>query len=141
MLPVIRKRTYLPRIADDIFGDNFLNAFFSDGADYMIPAVNIKENEKHYSIELAAPGLNKEDFNINIEKNVLKISSEKENKNESENENYTRKEFSYSSFSRAFSIPESVDVEKIKASHKNGVLSIELPKHEESKLKKTVKIS
>ena len=143
MLPVVRKRSYSPRYSDTFFGNDLLSGFFSDGADYSVPAVNIKENGNSFDIEMAAPGLNKEDFNIKIEKNILTISSKIENKNETENEKFTRKEFSFKSFSRSFSIPETVDFDKIKATHKNGVLTLELPKLDEAKVKKakTIKIS
>ena len=141
MLPVVKKRTYFPHMADEFFNNRFLSNYFSDGADYMTPKVNIKENENQFEIELAAPGVNKEDFNINIDKDVLQISTEKEEKNEKEKADYKRKEFSYNSFSRSFSIPDSIDVNKIKASHINGILKIELPKKAETKVKKSIKIS
>jgi len=143
MLPVMRKRVLFPTYNDDFFGRNSLSSFFSDGADYNVPAVNIKENEKGFDIEVAAPGLSKSEFKINLEKNVLTVSSEKEANKEVEQDNFTRKEFSYNSFSRSFSIPETIDTEKIKASHKNGILKIELPKQEEAKLKhkQEIKIS
>ena len=137
MLPVIRKSAYLPHRENNFFGRDFLSTFFSDGADYSVPAVNIKENENNFDIELAAPGLNKKDFSINLEKDVLTVSSEKEVNNESENENYMRKEFGFSSFKRSFSVPETVNTEKIKASFKNGILNIELPKMDEAKIKQT----
>jgi len=135
MLPVMRKRVLFPTYNDDFFGRNSLSSFFSDGADFSVPAVNIKENDKNFEIEVAAPGLSKEDFQVNLEKTVLTVSSEKEVKNETEKDNFMRKEFSYNSFSRSFSIPETIDMEKIKASHKNGILTIELTKQEEAKLK------
>jgi len=135
MLPVIKKRVLFPTYNDDFFGRNSFSSFFSDGADYAVPAVNIKENDKQFEIEVAAPGLSKQDFKINVEKNILTVSSEKEVTEETEKENFMRKEFGYNAFSRSFSIPESVDMEKIKASHKNGILKIELPKQEETKLK------
>lgn len=143
MLPVMRKRVLFPTFNDDFYGRNSLSSFFSDGADYSVPAVNIKENDKNFEIEVAAPGLNKGDFKINIEKNILTVSSEKEVKEETEKDNFMRKEFGYNSFTRSFSIPESIDLEKIKASHKNGILKIELPKQEEAKLnsKREIKIS
>ncbi len=135
MLPVMRKRVLFPTYNDDFFGKNSLSSFFSDGADYSVPAVNIKENDKNFEIEVAAPGLSKEDFKVNVEKNILTVSSEKEVNNETEKDNFMRKEFGYNSFSRSFSIPETINMEKIKASHKNGILTIDLPKLEEDKLK------
>ena len=143
MLPVIRKRIYFPHVGDDFFGKDFLSTFFSDGADYSVPAVNIKENENNFEIDLAAPGVNKEDFSINLEKNILTISSGKEVDKEEKGENFMRKEFGFASFTRSFSVPESVNTERIKASHKNGILKIELPKMDEAKVKqlKSIKIS
>lgn len=143
MLPTIKKRVLFPTYNDDFLGRNSFSSIFSDGADYTVPAVNIKENDKNFEIEVAAPGLSKQDFKVNVEKNVLTVSSEKEVKNGDEKDNFTRKEFSYNSFTRSFSIPESVEMEKIKASHKNGILKIELPKLEEAKLnhKQEIKIS
>jgi HSP20 family protein len=135
MIPVLRKRVYLPFHRDDFFRENGLSSFFSDGADYNVPAVNIKENENQFEIEVAAPGLTKEDFKVKLDKNVLTVTSEKESKAEEERENFMRKEFNFNSFCRSFSVPEIVDVEKISASHKNGVLIIELPKHNEAKMK------
>jgi HSP20 family protein len=143
MLPVLKKRMYFPQFRDDYFGSEFLNSLFSDGADYRVPAVNIKENENQFEIELAAPGINKEDLKINLEKNILTISSEKESKKESDDKTFMRREFGFNSFCRSFSIPEFVNTESIQASLKNGVLIVELPKHTEEKLKssKAIKIS
>lgn len=104
------------------------------------PAANIKETEEGFKLELAIPGLEKKDVKINLENNVLSISSENVNQSE---ENYSRKEFAYQTFSRSFSLPKSVNVEKIKADHKNGILNISLPKKEEAKVKlsREIKIS
>ena len=135
MLPVLRKRVLFPTYNDDFFGRNSLSSFFSDGADYSVPAVNIKENDKNFEIEVAAPGLSKEDFKVSVEKNILTVSSKKGVNNETEKDNFMRKEFGYNSFSRSFSIPETINMEKIKASRKNGILTIDLPKMEEARLK------
>lgn len=143
MLPVLRKRAYSPFYRDDFFGNAIISSLFSDGADYSVPAVNIKETENHFEIEVAAPGLGKEDFKINLEKNILTVKSEKEVKKDEKSENYTRREFGYNSFCRSFSVPETVDVDKIKASHNNGILVIELPKSEKliNKLKREITVS
>jgi len=143
MLPVMRKRVYNPGYLNNYFGKDILTNFFSDGADYTVPAVNIKENENGYSIEVAAPGLNKEDFNIKIEKDVLTISSEMKNSKEESTESYMKREFGFQAFSRSFSIPESINQDKISASHNNGVLTLDLPKMDEAKMKKakTIKIA
>ncbi len=111
-----------------------------------VPAVNIKEEDEGYTVEVAAPGLAKEDFNVELDNNVLTISSKKEIRNEEKDEegNYTRREFSYTSFQRSFTLPgDVVDTDKINASYKDGVLHLSLPKREEAKPKpvKTIKIS
>ena len=92
---------------------------------------NVIENEDAFNLELSVPGNEKKDISINLENNVLTISSEKEEKNESENTNYTMREFTYTSFSRSFTLPKSVNSDKIKAGYENGILNITLPKKDE----------
>jgi HSP20 family protein len=108
-----------------------------------IPAVNIKENEKDFVLELAVPGRDKEDFKIEINENVLTISAENKTEQKVENENYTRREFSYSAFKRAFTLPETVNEESVKASYVNGLLKFTLPKKEEAlpKPKRMIELS
>jgi HSP20 family protein len=98
-----------------------------------IPAANIIENKDHYEVNLAVPGMKKEDFNIDVEGNVLTISAEKEEKKEEKDERYSRKEFSYTSFSRSFTLPDWVNKDKIDASYENGLLKVNLPKTEDAK--------
>lgn len=98
-----------------------------------VPAVNITENKDEFMVSLAIPGMKKEDFNIDIEGNMLTISSEKEESKEEKEEKYTRKEFNYSSFSRSFSLPDEVNMEKIDARYVDGVLKLSLQKKEEAK--------
>lgn len=99
------------------------------------PAVNIKENENEFTVDVAAPGMNKEDFQVNLENDILTISSERKENKEDTNGNYTRKKYSYMSFKRSFTLPEGiVDSEKIKATYKNGELKINIPKLEAAKL-------
>ena len=106
------------------------------------PAVNIRETDNSFVLEVAAPGFTKEDFNVNVENDLLTISANKETKKEEDEKGYTRREFSYSSFSRSFTLPDSVNAESIKGSYSNGILSVELPKKPEAaKVKKTVKVS
>ncbi|MFT4663725.1 MAG: HSP20 family protein [Polaribacter sp.] len=97
-----------------------------------MPAVNIKESADQYELEIAAPGMEKSDFQINIDQDVLTISSEKKTKTE-EGDKFTRREFSYGSFKRSFDLPETVDASKIAANYHNGVLAILIPKREEAK--------
>ena len=98
-----------------------------------MPAVNIIENGNHYNISLAAPGLKKDDFKIGVEGNMLTISSEKEERKEEKEEKFTRKEYSYSSFSRSFTLPEDVNQDAIDARYEDGILNITLPRREEAK--------
>jgi HSP20 family protein len=93
-----------------------------------MPAVNIKETNKDFNLEFAAPGFKKEDIKVSIDDNILTISAEKENEKQENSERYTRKEFSYNSFSRAFSLPESVSFDKIDANYTDGVLKLSIPK-------------
>lgn len=137
----------LPSTFPTFFGD-FFNDFVNDelmnrNVFKTVPAVNISENENGYAVELAAPGMNKDDFKLAVENNVLSISAEKKEENKQENDRYTRKEFSYSSFSRSFTMPEHVDTENIAAEYTNGVLKLTLPKKEEAKKKpvREIKIS
>ena len=98
-----------------------------------VPAANIVENKDNYEVSLAAPGMKKDDFNIDVEGNVLTISAEKEERREDVTERYSRKEFNYTSFSRSFTLPEWVNKDKIDASYENGLLRLHLPKTEEAK--------
>ncbi|HXB41049.1 MAG TPA: Hsp20/alpha crystallin family protein [Bacteroidia bacterium] len=99
-------------------------------------AVNIKEDEKNYHLEFAVPGFEKEEFKINFENQLLTISAEKKNEAKEENKNYTRREFAYNSFQRSFTLPESVQENSIKAEYKNGILTVNIPKKEETNKQK-----
>lgn len=142
MIPMLRNTRFLPGFNDDFFGKDFLADFFDSSKNKTIPEVNVLENKDGFKIEVAAPGLAKNDFKIEVDNNILTISSEKEVKNEDENEKFIRREFSYSSFKRTFSLPESVNQEKIKANHKDGILEINIPKRDKNKEKpkKEIKI-
>lgn len=98
-----------------------------------MPAVNVKENPDNYTVSLAAPGLKKDDFKIDVEGNMLTISCEKEEKGEEKDEKYTRKEYNYFSFSRSFTLPDDVKQDAIDARYEDGVLNIKLPRLEEAK--------
>ncbi|HOI31639.1 MAG: Hsp20/alpha crystallin family protein [Bacteroidales bacterium] len=100
----------------------------------MTPAVNIRENEEGFILEMAAPGMQKSDFKINLDNNVLTLSSEKLEEKEESNEKYSRREFNYGSFTRSFSLPKTINLDKIKADYKDGILSVNLPKREEAKV-------
>ncbi len=115
---------------------------FQHGAVQKSPAVNIVEKEDSYRIEVAAPGLDKGDFEVKVDKDLLTISATKEMEGEDKGEKYTRREFSYFSFARNFHLPESVNANDIKAQYENGVLHVTLAKKEEAKPApvKTIKI-
>ena len=131
-----RNENYLPS-----FFERFLNNDLSDwnltnfsGTNTSLPAVNVKETNDEFIIELAAPGMEKKDFKINFKNNVITIYSEREDKKEEKKDNYTRREFSYQSFQRAFTVPENAILsDKIEAAYNNGILEIKLPKREEVK--------
>lgn len=129
--------TTLPRLFDDfltrdLFDWSSNNFSFTNTT---IPAVNIIENSESFVVEMAAPGMKKDDFKIELDNEILKISSEKRDERElKEDERYTRREFSYQSFVRTFHLPKSVvDDNKIKAKYEDGVLRIMIPKKEEVK--------
>ena len=131
MLPARRNQYWLPSLFNDIFDDDFMN--YTPAKQFASPAVNIIENEKDYQIEVAAPGMSKEDFKVRLENdNELVISLEKKNEDKHEKKNYLRREFSYASFKQAFIIPDEVEAEGINAAMVDGVLKITLPKKEAS---------
>jgi HSP20 family protein len=126
--------------------NNLVNPFFNDvysllNDSYLnekvaarVPAVNIAETENEFEVELAVPGLNKEDFKINLEKNVLSVSAEKKTETTDENKKFTKREYSYNSFSRSFTLPESADQSKIEADYTAGILKLTIAKKEEAKI-------
>ncbi len=143
MLPTLRTRNTWPSLVEEFFNGEMFPKFFDAESRHSIPAVNILENRDEYRIDVAAPGLNKEDFRIQLENNVLNVSSEKEESREEKDERIMRKEFSYSSFNRSFTLPMTVNSEKIKATHKDGILQIVIPKKEEAREKpsREIKVS
>jgi len=138
---VKRHSNYLPTLVSDFWGEDLFPNFEQDRG--MTPAVNIIESNQDFKVEVAAPGLDKEDFKVHVEKNVLEISAEKKDEKEFQNQNYLRKEFNYSEFKRTFSLPSYVDADKIMATHKNGVLTVEIPKKDEARVnpKKQIVVS
>lgn len=133
MLPILR--TTWPNLVDELLGNDYLGEFFNGRTGINAPAVNIIEGKDDFRIEVAAPGLEKKDFVVNLENNVLTISSEKESKKEENEGKVMRREFSYNSFKRSFTLPNTVEGDKITAEHKEGILYISIPKREEAKVK------
>ena len=138
---VNRNEPTLPSLLNNGFSSFFNDDFIRQDMISSRPRVNIAEDEQAYSIELAAPGLSKEDFHIDLDKDILTISVEKETENKEENDRYTKREFSYNSFKRSFTVPETVDVDAIKGTYSNGILTISLPKNAEVKTKRAIEIS
>lgn len=140
----LAKISNYPTLFDRFFDDSFFDwstKNFSN-TNTTLPSVNIKDDVNSIKLEMAAPGLTKDDFNIELDNNLLTISSEKkEEKQDGEDGKYSRKEFSYQSFSRTFSIPDSADSEKISANYENGILNITIPKKEEAIPKPAKKIA
>ena len=132
---------FLPTVSDwfDDFFQKDLDVFSKFKS--TVPSVNVKEVDKFYIIELAAPGLTKADFDINIDNNIITISSGSEQKEEDTNENYTKREFCYSAFKRAFTLPDTANPEDIDAKYENGILEITITKKEEAQVKPKRKIN
>src|SRR6201996_4479007 len=124
--------TLLPGF-NDVFESIFNDTFFNDRLVSRVPAVNISESENNYHVELAAPGLKKEDFKLNLERNQLSISVEQSADQQDNQKNYSKREYSYSSFVRSFTLPESADHANIEASYTDGILRIDIAKREEAK--------
>jgi HSP20 family protein len=125
-----------PSLIDDFFGRdlfNWGNSNFSSTST-TVPSINIKETTDNYEVEVAAPGMDKNDFKVTLDDNLLTISSVKQNEQETVEDNYTRREFSYQSFQRSFELPKNVvDEENIKAHYDNGLLHLIIPKKEGAK--------
>jgi HSP20 family protein len=141
-MSIIKRNNSFPAmnsIFDDLFNRDLINwgLVNNSATNTTLPSVNIRENNDNFVVEMAAPGMTKEDFKIELDGNLLTISSEKEDRNEmKEGEKYTRQEFSYQSFQRSFQLPKDVvDADKIQAKYENGVLNLVIPKKEHAKQK------
>ena len=130
---MMRNSAWLPTVFNDIFDNTFVPK-----ANCTAPAINVKENDKAYTVELAAPGMKKEDFNVHINDEgnlIIKMEQKQENKEEDKNTRYLRREFSYTKFEQTLILPDDVKKEDISAKVDNGVLTVELPKVVEEKVK------
>lgn len=136
-MKLARFNNYHPSMFDNWFDTDLFNWEYNNHeAEATLPAVNIKENADAFKVEMAVPGFDKKDFKINLDHNVLTISSEKKVENEHKNgERYTCREYSYQSFSRSFTLPDAANGDKISAKYDNGILNVEIPKREEAKPK------
>jgi HSP20 family protein len=133
MMPVMRSNSWIPSVFGDLFDTDFVPK-----SNYTAPAINVKESEKAYTVELAAPGMKKEDFNVHINDEgnlIIKMESKQEHKEEDKNTRYLRREFSYSKYEQTLILPDDVKKDDIKAHVENGVLTVELPRVVEEKVK------
>lgn len=145
MNSLVRKNSLWPSTS---FFDDFLTRDLFDWSDRAseggtLPRVNISETNEDFRVEVAAPGMKKDDFHVELDNDMLVIQSEVSDSKENKSENYTRREFSYHSFRRSFYLPNTVEAERIEAKYKDGILSLVIPKKEEAKKKpvKTISIS
>lgn len=126
MLPIMHRNQWLPEVFNDFFNTDFMPKVNATA-----PAINVKESDKDYQVELAAPGLKKEDFSVNINDDgnlVIKMEKKEENKEENKATHYLRREFSFSKYEQTLILPDDVEKEEIRAKMENGVLTIDLPK-------------
>lgn len=146
----LKNRIGLPSLITDfltpssLFGRDFWEmdpAHLPNRLGFTLPTANIKETPKEFKVEIAAPGLNQKDFNIEIHNHTLKISAEKEQEETKHEEEYYQKEYSFHSFCRTFSLPENIKDDHVKAKYDSGVLSVTIPKEKETKIKPTRKIA
>jgi HSP20 family protein len=137
-MSLVKFSNQMPSLFDRFFENDMFdwsNRNYSN-TNTTLPAVNIKEDKDGFEVEMSAPGFEKNDFKVELNNNLLTISSEKKVENETKKgQQFTRREFSYQSFSRTFTLPETVEGDKIAARYKNGILSVNIPKKEEAKPK------
>lgn len=145
----IRKNGGLPSLLSDFFGTSLIDKdFFDLDSDIFpsrlginVPTANITETSKEYKLELAAPGLERKDFNVEVDNRVLKISAEKEEEKKEKDGEYSRREYSFNSFSRSFTLPEDIKEGSIDAKYENGVLKVLIPKVKETPAKPALKVA
>ena len=138
MMPMMRTNSWIPTVFNDLFYSDLMPK-----VNQTAPAINVKESDKAYTVEMAAPGMKKEDFNVHIDDEgnlVVKLESKQEHKEEDKNTRYLRREFSYSKFEQTLILPDDVKKDAISAKVDNGVLTVELPKIVEEKVKVSRKI-
>ncbi|GAA4321645.1 Hsp20/alpha crystallin family protein [Mucilaginibacter gynuensis] len=121
-------------VFNDVFDSILNDTFFNDRLTSRVPAANISETEEHFHVELAAPGFKKEDFKINLDRNVLNISVEQRTEDDNQQKSYSKREYSYASWVRSFTLPEIANPENIEATYTDGVLKIDIAKREEAKM-------
>jgi HSP20 family protein len=144
MNSLIRRNGFIP--SNSSFFDDFMTRDLMSWDNWSnlgssLPKVNIMETNDEFKVEMAAPGMNKNDFHVELDNDMLTIHAELSSENKDENTSFTKREFSYQSFKRSFYLPNTVEADKIKARYKDGILSLEIPKKEEAKRKPVKSIS
>ena len=133
MMPMMRSNNWIPAVFNDLFYNDYMPK-----ANCTAPAINVKESDKAYTVELAAPGMTKQDFNVHINDEgnlIIKMEKKEEKKEEDKSARYLRREFSYSKFEQTLILPDDVEKEKIAARVEHGVLTVELPKQVQEQVK------
>jgi len=138
---VKRNNLVFPALMNELFKPDWFGGL--ETVSHSLPSVNIKENETNFELQLSVPGRNKEDFQIEIDKDVLTVSAVVKNEEVEREEKYNRREFSFNSFKRSFTLPNTINAEKIEAEYQNGILSFVLPKKAEAlpKPKRQIELS
>jgi len=140
---LIKRNSFVPSstsLFDDFFSRDLFDWSKTEG-NGLVPRVNIKETDEGFAVDIAAPGMKKEDFHVELDNDMLTVSSEVTEDRDEEKKNYTRREFSYHSFRRSFYLPNTVELEKINAKYSDGILNLWIPKKEEAKKKPARMIS
>lgn len=144
----LKKNGGFPSLLSDFFGSSLLDKDLSDFSEMFpsrlginVPTANITETPKEYTVELAAPGLERKDFNVEVDNHTLKISAEKEEEKTEKEGEYSRREYSFNSFNRSFTLPENVKESNIDAKYENGVLRVSIPKAKETPVKASHKVT
>ena len=144
---LVKKNGGLPSLLSDFFGSSLIDRDFFDldvfpsRLGINVPTANVTETAKEFRIELAAPGLERKDFNVEVDNHMLKISAEKEEEKKEKDGEYSRREYSFNSFSRSFALPENVKEGNIDAKYENGVLKVSIPKAKETPVTPSHKVS
>lgn len=142
MSNLVKRNLFWPSTSsvDDFLNENFMNWPNLSNRGTTLPGVNITETDEDFKVEVAAPGMKREDFNVELDNDTLIISTEKSHTGEEKEKNYHRREFSFESFKRSFYLPNTVEADKIRATYKNGILNLVIPKKEEAKRKPAKRI-
>lgn len=144
---LVKKNGGLPSLLSDFFGSSLIDRDFFDldvfpsRLGINVPTANVTETAKEFRIELAAPGLERKDFNVEVENHTLKISAEKEEEKKEKDGEYSRREYSFNSFSRSFALPDNVKEGNIDAKYENGVLRVSIPKAKETPVSPSHKVA